>query len=257
MSYTLQDIVFGIGGTAGAPTGGIWTKLAQRTDLVSAGVYQETAQAILELSRSYRFPDLERTGPNYTLTTNLNNYTNDNLIQPADAGKVTNLIPNIFRFFNYPIGSTSTGAPGSNLIWKTIDAIELMLNLPGIPTYFTRYQNKYWFAPVQQSPIVVYMRYQIEHPFSAIPVPSDTFLLPNEWLEIAEYAGALRMAKNIRMLDYANDYHTTLFGDPEFQRSSGATGMPGLIFRRITQMEGDSTSMMKQIRVHVDSISRC
>jgi len=256
MAYTLQDLAFGIGGTASVPTGGVWSKLNQRSDLVTLGIYQWLQDAILELSRDYRFPDLEKTGPNFTLTANLNNYTNDNLIQVADAGKVTNLIPNIFRFFNYPIGSTSQGAAGSNLAWKTIDAIELMLNLPGIPTYFTRYQNKYWFAPVQQSPLVVYMRYQIEHPFSAVPVAGDPFLLPNEWKEIAEYAAAYRGAINLRLLDYASQYHTILFGDPEFQRSSGATGMPGLIFRRITQMEGDSISMMKQIRVHVPSFNR-
>lgn len=256
MPYTLQDLAFGIGGTPAAPTGGVWSKLSQRSDLLTQGIYQWLQDAILELSRDYRFPDLERTGPNFSLTAGLNNYTNDNLIQVTDAGKVTNLIPNIFRFFNYPIGSITQGASGSNLAWKTIDAIELMLNLPGIPSYFTRYQNKYWFAPVQQSPLVVYMRYQIEHPFSAVPVGTDVFMLPNEWKEIAEYAGAYRGAINLRLLDYASQYHNIVFGDPEFQRSSGATGMPGLIFRRITQMEGDSTSMMKQIRVRVSSPTR-
>lgn len=256
MPYTLQDLAWGIGGTSIAPTGGVWSKLNQRSDLESLGVYQWLMDAILELSRDYRFPDLERTGPNVTLTANVNNYSNDALIQPTDVGKVTNLIPNFFRYFNYPIGSIATGAAGSNLIWKTIDAIELMLNLPGVPAYFTRYQNKYWVAPVQISPLIAYLRYQIEHPFSNPPAKTDPFMLPNEWREIAEYAAAYRGAINLRLLDYAQSYHTILFGDPEFQRSSGATGMPGLIFRRITQMEGDSTSMMKQIRVHVPSLNR-
>lgn len=251
MSYTLQDLAFGVGGTDVAPTGGVWSKLSQRTDLVASGVYQWLQDAILELSRDHRFQGLERTGPQVILTTNVNNYTNDFFIQPADMGKVTNLIPNLFRFFTYPLNTTG-GNSGSNLAWKTIDAIELMLNLPGIPTYFTRYQDKYWLAPVQQSPFVIYMRYQIEHPFSKPVSPTDAFLLPNEWKEIAEYAAAQRGAINLRLLDYASQYHTILFGDPEFQRSSGATGMPGLIFRRIMQMEGDSTSMMRQIRVKVD-----
>lgn len=250
--YTLQDLAFGVGGTPGAPTGGVWGKLSQRQDLLALGVYQWIQDAILELSRDYRFQGLERTGPQVSLTANVNNYTNDFFIQMADAGKVTNLIPNLFRFFNYPLNATG-GNSGSNLAWKTIDAIELMLNLPGIPTYFTRYQDKYWLAPVQQAPLVCYMRYQIEHPFSNPAIAADPFLLPNEWKEIAEYAASLRGATNLRMLDYASQYHTTLFGDPEFQRSSGATGMPGLIFRRVMQMESDSTSMMRQIRVNVSS----
>jgi hypothetical protein len=92
------------------------------------------------------------------------------------------------------------------------------------------------------------MRYQVEHPFSSPPSGADDFLLDNDWREIAEYAAAERGAINLRMTDYATNYHTILFGDPEFERSSGARGNPGLIFRRISQMESDSESQMKQIR---------
>lgn len=256
MAYTLQDLAFGIGGTSGTPTGGCWAKLNQRADLLAGGIYQSLQDGILELSRDYRFQALERKGPQYTLAANPNPsgvdnaVSNDSLVQTADVGKVTNLIPNLFRYFTYPL-SVSGGNAGSNLAWKTIDALELMLNLPGIPTYFTRYQDKYWLAPVQQTNLIIFLRYQIEHPFSNPPVSTDTFYLPNEWKEIAEYAGAYRFAINLRLLDYAAQYHTILFGDPEFQRSSGATGMPGLIFRRVMQMESDSTSMMRQLRVNV------
>jgi hypothetical protein len=92
------------------------------------------------------------------------------------------------------------------------------------------------------------MRYQVEHPFSTPPSGQDDFLLDNDWREIAEYAAAERGAINLRMTDYATNYHQILFGDPEFERSSGGRGNPGLIFRRISQMEGDSESQMRQIR---------
>jgi hypothetical protein len=250
MAYTLQDLAFGVGGTPAAPLGGVWAKLAGRQDLVARGVYGWLQEAILELSRNYRFEQLEKTGPLFTCTPGIGNYAISNFEQPADSGKVVNLIPSLFRYFSYPINATGANA-GSTLSWKTIDALELMLNTPGIPTYFTRYSGQIWIAPLPITPLTMYLRYQIEHSFTSAAAPTDPFLLPNEWKDIAEYSAAIRGATNIRMLDYASQYHQTLFGDPDFQRSSGGTGQPGLIFRRISQMEGDSQSQMRQIRVQV------
>lgn len=252
--YTLQDLAFGVGGTSSAPTGGVWGKLSQRQDLLALGVYQWLQDAILELSREYRFEYLERTGPQFTLVPGTNNYPLNDFLLTGDAGKQTNLIPSLFRFFNPYQGAGQTNA-GSTLLWKTIDALELMFQTPGVPTYFTRYAGQVWVAPQPNQALIVYMRYQVEHPFSNPPVGTDAFMLDNEWKEIAEYAAALRGATNLRMMDYATMYHTTLFGDPQFQISSGGRGMPGLIFRRITQMEGDSISMPKQIKPMVPRMS--
>lgn len=245
--YTMQDLAFGVGGTPTVPTAGVWGKLSQRSDLLSLGVYQWLQDAILELSRDYRFQYLERTGPQFTLVPGQCNYSIDNFLLTGDAGKQTNLLPSLFRYFNPYQGAGATNA-GSTLLWKTINALELMFQTPGVPTYFTRYGGQIWVAPQPNQALLTYLRYQVEHPFSNPPVGSDLFYLDNEWKEIAEYAAALRGATNLRMLDYATLYHTTLFGDPEFQRSSGGRGMPGLIFRRITQMQGDSESMPKQIK---------
>ena len=245
--YTLQDLAFGVGGTAGSPTGGVWGKLGQRQDLLALGVYQWLQDAIEELSRDYRFQYLERTGPTFNLTPGTVNYAMDSWLQMGDAGKQVNLIPAITRFFALSVVPGQSN-PCSTLLWKTIDALELMFNTPGVPTYFTRYSGQIWLAPNPTSALPVYMRYQVQHPFSNPPVSSDPFMLDNEWKEIAEYAAALRGATNLRLMDYAGQYHNTLFGDPEFQRSSGGRGMPGLIFRRITQMEGDSISMPRAIK---------
>jgi len=253
-SYTLQDIAFGVGGSPGSPTGGVWGKLSQRNDLLALGVYQWIQDAILELSRNYRFEYLEKTGPQFNLTIGQVAYPINNWLQAGDAGKQTNLIPSITRFFNNIVVPGQVN-PCSTLLWKTVDALELMFQSPGVPTYFTRYGGQILLAPQPSSALPVFMRYQIEHPFSNPPVAGDLFYLDNEWKEIAEYAAALRGATNLRMMDYAAQYHTTLFGDPEFQRSSGGRGMPGLIFRRITQMEGDSESMPKQIKPMVARLS--
>jgi hypothetical protein len=248
--YTLQDLAFGVGGTSAAPTGGVWGKLSQRGDLLQLGVYQWLQDAILELSRDYRFQYLEKTGPTFNLTIGTVNYPLNTWLQAGDAGKQTNLLPSITRFFTPTVTPGQTNAC-STLLWKTIDALELMFQTPGVPTYFTRFSGQIWIAPQPNVSYPVYMRYQVEHPFSNPPASTDTFYLDNEWKEIAEYAASLRGATNLRMMDYATMYHNILFGDPEFQRSSGGRGMPGLIFRRITQMEGDSESMPRQIKPNV------
>ena len=257
MPYTIDDIIWGVGSTDANPSGGVWSKLASRSDLTARGVYEWATDALLELSRNFRFPALERTGPIVTLTQGQTDYTNNYLIQPADVDLVTNLIPSFVRFFNpYSVGGTNNAS--STLKWKTVDALELMFNTPGIPTYFTRYSDIYKVAPVPDTTYYSYLRYQVEHTFSGSTTGkpqatgTDAFLLPNEWKLIAEYAIALQGASALRMLDYASQYHTILYGDPEFQRSSEGRGNPGLIYRRISQMEGDSTSMMKSIRVNIN-----
>ena len=254
MAYTLQDIAFGVGGTPTTPTGGVWALLSQRQDLIANGIYQWIGETLLELSRDFRFQGLERTGPNFTLIPNQVSYAITNFVNPNDLPVIVNLIPSFFRYFS-PLNSTGANA-GSNLAWKTIDALELMFHTPGVPTYFTRYQDAILVAPNPNQAYVTYLRYQIEHPFEQIngvpvPSPTDAFLLPNEWKDIVEFSAAQRGAVVLRMLDYAAQYKGIIFGDPEFQRTSGGAGNPGLIHRRISQMEGDSISMMRQIRAQV------
>lgn len=248
--YVLDDLMFGIGQTPVTPKGGVTAKLAMRSDLLSLGGYTWLMDSILELSRNFRFQWLEQTGPLVYMNPGQSSYSLDLFLNPGDAGKVANLIPSIFRYFLpfTPIPSLQGVNPGSQLLWKTVDALELMFNTPGIPAYFTRYGTQIRVAPVPWESFPMFMRYQVEHPFASPPLGSDPFLLDNDWREIAEYAAAERGAINLRMMDYAAQYHQTLFGDPEFERSSGARGNPGLIFRRISQFESDSESQMRQIR---------
>jgi len=247
--YVLDDLMFGIASNSpGNAKGGVMAKLAMRQDLLQLGGYTWLMDAILELSRNFRFQWLEQTGPLVWTQPGISNYPLDMFLQPTDAGKIANLIPSIFRYFLPYDPILGVVNPGSQLLWKTVDAIELMFNTPGIPAYFTRYGTSVRIAPVPYASFPMFMRYQVEHPFSTPPVGSDEFLLDNDWREIAEYAAAERGAINIRMSDYASNYHTILFGDPEFERSSGGRGNPGLIFRRVSQMETDSESQMRQIR---------
>lgn len=261
MPFTMKDIAYGVNGTVTVPTGGVTSLLANRTDLLQRGLYQWIYDAILEISRNFRFEGLERTGPIVSLNTSQYSYAPNYLIQPADLDRVVNLEPSWTRFFNPYNGALPPGMAGnssSTLKWKTIDALELMLNTPGIPEYYNRYQGQFIVAPVPNANYFSYLRYQVEHPFLPITPtlytpydPLTPFLLPNEWKVIVEYWAGIKGASVLRMLDLSSSYHQVLFGDPEFERSSGGRGQPGLISRRISQIEGDSTSMMRSIRVAV------
>jgi hypothetical protein len=175
-------------------------------------------------------------------------YDLDQFLEAQDVGRVANVIPSLFRYFLPYTPIFGRVNAGSELIWKTIDALELLFNSPGVPAYFTRYGTQIMIAPIPQDSFPIFLRYQVEHPFSNPPTGGDPFLLDNDWREIAEYAAAERGATVLRMMDYAAQYHTTLFGDPEFERTTGGKGMPGIIFRKITQIETDSQAHMKSIR---------
>jgi hypothetical protein len=88
------------------------------------------------------------------------------------------------------------------------------------------------------------MRYQIQHPFSNPPVLTDEIFLDDDWREIIEYAAALRGAGDLRMLDYATQYHNTLYGDPKKPADVG------LLTARASIMENDivSSQGLRQIR---------
>jgi hypothetical protein len=240
--------MYGIGATSAAPKGGVMAKLASRTDLEALGSLTWLMDGIMELSRNYRFQFLEKTGPTFSTTAGVYSYPLDNFLLTGDAGKIANVVPSLFRYFipYNPIAGVVN--PGSELLWRSVDALELLFNTPGIPSYFTRYGGNILIAPIPQAAYPIFLRYQVEHPFSNPPSLTDKFMLDNDWREIAEFAAAERGAINIRMMDYASQYHQTLFGDPEFERTTGAKGMPGLIFRKITQLESDSQDHMKALK---------
>lgn len=243
MSYTVQDLLVGIGAPTTAPTGGVWAKLSQRADVVTYGK-QWIADAVIELSRDYPFQDLEETTPNPVQMTN-GQYIYDlsTWLKPGDT--IANLVPSFYMFYQVPAGGgPGPTNPGIGLKWKTIDALELMFNTPGAPAFWSRWKKQIYIAPVPDNSYYSYMRYQKQHPFSNPVALTDQILLPDEWREIVEYSAALRGAGNLRMLDYAADYRKTLFGDPKDPTDVG------LIAHRVSQDESDTVSnaAVKQLR---------
>ena len=227
----------------------MWDKLSQRDDVLIRGP-QAIADSALELSQSFPFNGLQRTTSTpVQMTSGVYSYPFSTWVNAGDIptfGTTANpkMIPSFFMFYNFPISGAQGSRSGIGLTYKSIDALELMFSTPGTPAYWTRYQNLVFIAPQPTQNYFSYMRYQIQHPFSNPAVLTDTILLDDDWREILEYSAALRIAGNLRMLDYATQYHNILFGDPKKK------GDVGLITARVSQMENDivSNQGMKQIR---------
>jgi hypothetical protein len=253
--YTFQDLTFGIGfigvpGPGNIPTAGIYSKLSNRDDV---GQYapQAIQDACLEYSQSYPFQGLERTttAPAALISGQVS-YPFSSFVNVADIpvfGTTANpkLIPSFFMFYNFPLNNPPNYNSGIGLTYKTVDSLELMFAIPGTPAYWTRWQNKIWIAPQPIQSYFAYMRYQIQHPTAlAAPALTDIVLLDDDWREIIEYGAAMRIATNLRMLDYAEQYHTKLYGDPK------KPGDLGLYTSRVSMLENDivANQGMRQIR---------
>lgn len=254
--YTVQDLLYGIGSTANTPStyyGGVWEKLSQRQDVKP----QWIADAVLDISQSYPFQGLQRTTTTpVQMTSGQFQYPFSTWINAGDAPipiqtENPKLIPSFYMFYDVPTAGVGGQNPGIGLTYKTIDSLELMFNTPGTPAYWTRYNDSVFIAPQPNNTFFSYMRYQIQHPF---PVPTGpaglaallaaTVLLPDDWREIIEYSAALRGAGNLRMLDYASQYKTTLHGDPK------KPGDVGILTAKVSAMENDivSNQGIRQIR---------
>lgn len=239
--YTIQDLLFGIGSTAGNQAtynGGVYAKLSNRLDISP----QWVADAVLELSQNFPFQGLQRTTTTPVQMVNgqyqypFSTWVNAGDIPAFGTTANPKLIPSFYMFYNVPIAGVGGSNPGIGLTYKTIDSLELMFQTPGTPAYWSRYQNNVFIAPQPNNTFYSFMRYQIQHPFSNPPTLTDTILIDDDFREIAEYSAAMRGAANLRMLDYAEMYHKILFGDPKKLTDLG------LINARVSIMENDIVS---------------
>jgi len=227
MSFVAQDCTTGISGL-----------LMNRT-VASVVMMEAIRKAVLELTTDYKHPLLEDTGPITNLVAYQNNYTPSFFLQtldaPLDLSKVNS-------FFIYNSGYAAPGPgnlvtnAGYDLKYRSVDSIEVLLNIP------------------------VFMRYQTQHPLtqtviddapSAAAFSARQIMMADEWMEIVEYAAAIRIAPQINLANKKTELHTSLYGDQKFQTSSGIEGAPGLIFQRTSQRNRDQSTTTRRFRLRM------
>lgn len=248
MAYTVGSIVSAMPGIFSGRT------------INPAACAEDCRKAVLELTENYPFPGLEETGPIQPLTAfNPGPYDYDTFLQPADAGLEINELDSFFIYSNGLFPVVNQQNAGYPLRYKTIDTLEILLNIPGLPTNWTRYNGALYFAMQPLQTYFVYLRYQKEHPFPSAGTANaiqDPILLPNSWQDVVELATAQRQARNFGLFERSTEFHNELYGDPKFQLTGGTQGSPGLIFARTSQKQRDQETSTKSMRLMMRKVMR-
>src|SRR5579863_6821421 len=199
-------------------------------DLLMGRVVQDAKMAeairkgVLELTENYKFEGLQTSGPIVQLTAFQNPFAPGLFLSPADAGLDIKKFNSFFLFIDpYQVPSTVNieSNAGFGLTFRTIDRIEVLINIPGVPTYWTRHEGNIYFGSMPDNSYSCYARYQKQHPFPNANTPNagnDPILLPDSWQDICEYIGAMRTAQRYNLSGKATELHTRLYGDQKFQQ---------------------------------------
>jgi hypothetical protein len=223
----------------------------------------------IEFSENYKFPELQTSGPVVQLTIGVPNYDplsffgNSFDIAGAVGDNGADIINKFNSIFLYSGPYYAPGDPaftgtnsGYNLVFKTIDRLEVLLNIESMPTNWSRFDNQIWIAARPDKAYYCYARYQHAQAFpnrGTANAGTDRILFPNTWQEIVEYGAAQRLAQIYNLSTKVSELNQRLLGDSKFQLSDGVEGQPGLIFQRTSQEMRDQTTTTKRFRLRMTS----
>lgn len=238
---------------------GIQALLMNRT-VAQVLMLEELRKAVLELTESYKHPLLEATGPTVQLVVNQNVYAPNYFLNSPDDNLDVEMVNSFFIYetlYGPPVLGGSITNSGYNLKFRSIDAIEVLMNIPGIPIYWSRNNNQIYLGSAPDGAYYTYMRYQREHPLANTVngfTPTTQIMMADTWQEILEYACAMRVAPKVNLADKKMELFTSLYGDQKFQTSGGIDGAPGLIFQRTSQRNRDQLTTTRRFRLRMGRV---
>lgn len=255
--------------TVGSCYAGVQRLLMGRT-VTTATMAENIRKAVLELTEDYKHPLLEATGPLTSFVAFQNSYTPSFFLQIADAALDISKVNSFFIYndtYVAPSLTSSATNSGYDLKYRSIKDIEVLLNIPGIPQYWSRNNNQLYFGSMPSKAYSCYMRYQKEHPFPNAGIADvvtasvitagagiDPILMANTWQDVVEYDAAMRCAQEVNLSSKATELQTRLYGDQKFQKSSGLEGAPGLIFQRTSQRNRDQSTTTRRLRLRMGRV---
>lgn len=225
----------------------------------TTSAYEWIRKSVLELTETYKFPDIQETGPTIQLTQfSPGPYTYNQFMQSEDAGLDISNIDSFWIYYETPVSLDASNGdnPGVQLKFRTIDVLEQDLNITGLPVYWTRYNGALYVAFAPDQAYFSYVRYRKMQSFSSPVQGTDVILMPNTWQDIVGYAAAERGAMSLDLNDRVEKFHNKIYGDPKFQLSGGTEGMPGLIFMRTSQEQRDKIRAAISLRPRVPRAMR-
>jgi len=226
--------------------------LLQGRTIADAMLLVYSQDTVNELSEDYKFPGLQTTGPVVNLVPLQAVYSPDYFMAVADHGLELNKVDSFFIYTQQyaPLTVVTDQNSGFELKFKTIDDIEVLINIPGQPTAWTRHEGNIWIGCVPDQNYQCYVRYIHANPFP-LGTTLDTIYFPNTWKDILSYSIAMRAARDLNLQSKANELYSALYGDSKFQISGGIEGTPGLIFQRTSQERRDQTTTTKSMRLRI------
>jgi hypothetical protein len=254
MSFLAGDCVSGV------------TKLLMNRTISTIDMMEAMRKAVLELTTDWKHPLLEDTGPITQFVAYQNSYAPSFFLNTSEASLDVTKI-NSFHIFNDPyvvpsLSNLATNA-GYDLKFRSFDSIEVLLNIPGLPMYWSRNNNQVLIASMPDDAYSCYMRYQTQHPLTqtviattgaATAFQAQQIMMADEWMEILERCTALRLAPQNNLADKAVELHASLYGDQKFQTSGGIEGAPGLVFQRTSQRNRDQATTTRRFRLRMGSV---
>ncbi|HEY4799496.1 MAG TPA: hypothetical protein VII99_10510 [Bacteroidia bacterium] len=238
-------------------------RLLMGRSLTNAFMATYVQKGVYEITENFKFQKLQTSGPVVQLTSLQANYDPQFFMSSTDSAQnnVINKINSLFLYTTYygpyvPGTQPALGGnSGYNLTFKTVDNIEVLINVPGMPIYWTRFNDQVWVGSIPDNNYSCYARYQREHPFSSPTVAdTDPLYLPNSWQDILEYQSSMRAAQELNLSTKVSEFNARLNGDKQFQQSRGLEGSPGLIFQRTSQENRDQTTSRKSFRLKMGSV---
>jgi hypothetical protein len=229
---------------------GVRKKLRNRDDLDDS-LPTYIKKAIFDLSQNYEFDELRYTGPTKNFITNVSQYPRNFFSQPDH--KYVTFIVSWFVYFDSTV--TKGQSTGRVIKYRQPRVVENMSTILGIPMSYCQVGEQ-----INQGNLIVgympdkayasYMRYQIQHPFPAVPdndiktariLGEQHIYMPDDWQDIIEYAAAERACDDVGMLDVGALFHQKIYGNP--QKKS-----PGIIAERLSQQQRQSDYNERQLR---------
>ena len=228
------------------------SSLLQGRTLQSSMLVIYAQDSVIELSEDYKFPGLQTTGPVVNLVPLQAVYSTDYFMAAADHGLDLYKVDSFFIYTQQyaPLTVVTDQNSGFELKFKTIDDIEVLINIPGQPTAWTRHEGNIWIGCVPDQNYQCYIRYIHENPFP-VGTTADVIYFPKSWRDILSYSIAMRAARDLNLQSKANELYSALYGDSKFQISGGIEGTPGLIFQRTSQERRDQTTTTKSMRLRI------
>lgn len=227
---------------------GVKRKLGSRTD-IDDDIPLWIRDAVLEVTESYDFSELQTTGPLVQFSVGVCRYSTTFF---TNNNEKATRIGSWFRFNQgTPTSIQDTSLNGTMIKFRTKPVVEQLAKTIAPPSKYSRINDTTLIVgPSPDQGYYSFQNYQKEHPFPEATEENNNYLgsllgsdiyMPKSWKLIVEFWAARLGALEKRMFDVATGYHEVLFGDPNFQKTSDLSkGTPGLIFHRVSQYERDA-----------------